>query len=301
MSKNLFFFFFILPVFVDAQNLVPNGSFEQYTNCPNNVSQISQAIGWTGYSAELFNACSISGFYSVPSNFFGFQNASDGNAYAGIYTYNITHPNYREYVQEELSSPLIAGHKYYVSMKVSLAYFDCATNNLCIYFTNALLDTFAPSPVNNNPIINSLLPITDTVNWVVISGVFNAQSSFQYVVVGNCLNDSLIAIEGGPNCSSYYYIDEICVSEDSLECELNDGTHSISEDQVVIFPNPASTTIYFNHGEKLSGILINSMGQVVKIFNEEPDVDVSHIPNGIYVFEIKIKGKIIRKKQIIIH
>src|SRR5688572_17362556 len=43
------------------QNLVPNGSFETYTQCPNNSSQIYFATPWKGpttNSSDYQNACS---------------------------------------------------------------------------------------------------------------------------------------------------------------------------------------------------------------------------------------------------
>ena len=43
-------------------NLVPNGDFEYYTGCPNNLSQIDSAYPWTqpnilGSSSDYLNTC----------------------------------------------------------------------------------------------------------------------------------------------------------------------------------------------------------------------------------------------------
>ena len=50
--------FFILSGSLDAQNLVPNPSFEDYTSCPTSVAQITLATPWvtpTTGSPDYFN------------------------------------------------------------------------------------------------------------------------------------------------------------------------------------------------------------------------------------------------------
>lgn len=45
---------------VGAQNLVPNGDFEDYTQCPDYVSQIDRAVGWfrpTEGTSDYLHAC----------------------------------------------------------------------------------------------------------------------------------------------------------------------------------------------------------------------------------------------------
>ena len=71
-----------------GQNLVPNGSFEEYTSCPELISSVF-LTGWTNLhttSADYFNACNLNGVADVPLNQFGYQYASDGQAYVGLAT-----------------------------------------------------------------------------------------------------------------------------------------------------------------------------------------------------------------------
>src|SRR5437868_3489465 len=76
-------------------NIVPNGSFEQYSNCPDQEGQIFRANGWfmpTGGTSDYYNSCNTlpySNNYSVPFNCaaltgMSFQEAHTGNAYAGF-------------------------------------------------------------------------------------------------------------------------------------------------------------------------------------------------------------------------
>ena len=53
---------------VSAQNLVPNGSFENFTNCPNTFGQIYKADGWFQPHkypwSNSVNYCSITDYYN---------------------------------------------------------------------------------------------------------------------------------------------------------------------------------------------------------------------------------------------
>src|SRR5258705_6338420 len=81
----------------EAQNLVPNGDFEQYSGCPSNYNQIDFALFWfnpcippygTAFgqsgSSDYFNACASIWQIDVPNNFDGYQPAHSGNGYAGL-------------------------------------------------------------------------------------------------------------------------------------------------------------------------------------------------------------------------
>ena len=133
---------FLLSVYtttLNGQNLVPNPSFEDTVNCPSSMSQIYNANHWNSsrFSPDYFNGCSI-GDVSVPSNVFGFQYPSDGNAYCGvgIYSDGVPYFNSHEFFGTNLNTPLIVGSKYLVSFKISLAnYSNYACNNLGVKFT----------------------------------------------------------------------------------------------------------------------------------------------------------------------
>ena len=88
-----------------AQNLVSNPSFEEYSSCPDGIGQISYAIGWEpcGPSTEeYFHFCGAPD-YSVPENWFGYQYAATGKAYAALFSYNVFNPNTREAICIQLT------------------------------------------------------------------------------------------------------------------------------------------------------------------------------------------------------
>jgi hypothetical protein len=57
--------------FAVAQNLVPNGSFEEYTICPDFSGYVQYATGWENLhtnSADYFNRCQTNLIVGVPFN-----------------------------------------------------------------------------------------------------------------------------------------------------------------------------------------------------------------------------------------
>src|SRR6185436_17943425 len=113
---------------LNAQNLVPNSSFEEYDQCPRHYNQLSHAIPWfcpTDGTTDYFNACDTFHIGSlitagVPNNFFGHQEAHSGQAYAGI-CLNSHGNSYREYLEVKLTQPLLPENKYTVSLYYSVA------------------------------------------------------------------------------------------------------------------------------------------------------------------------------------
>lgn len=69
------------------------------------------------------------------------------------------------------------------------------------------------------------------------------------------------------------------------------------ENQLVIYPNPASDKVYIK-GEKVSEAEVFSMeGRKLNVtLNRDQSIDVSHLPKGVYLLKLKIKNEITTKK-----
>src|SRR5262245_10909901 len=187
-------------------NLVPNNSFETYTSCPTGFGQIAVATPWdtpnTGTS-DCLNACAPVVFPSVnvPSNEQGFQAALTGVGYAGLIPLSAA-PDYREYVQAPLTSPLTPGMPYLVKFHVSLA--DLSL--LAIDRIGAYLSVGPVGPVPNyaalpfTPQVESPANafLTDATNWTLISGVYVATGGEDHIVIGNFHDDASTASVPGP-------------------------------------------------------------------------------------------------------
>lgn len=303
-------------------NLVPNPSFEDTIYCPDGgLGGISYAYGWFSCgdsvsSPDYFFDCGQ--YPMVPDNLIGYQWPATGVAYAGIITFNNGYQQGKEYIGTKFSSPLIIGQKYYVSLKVSfdvneyfLAY---AANKTGILFSTKKYSISSPVPVNNFAHIYTDSIITDTINWTIISNTFISDSAYQYINIGNFFNDSntdtlrIQVPSMWDDTAAYYYIDDVCVSQDSNECDfLNYYSVVLSEKKMLIYPNPVKTQL---------NILINNRNSFqetreVSIYNNMYDkmyfkkfqgnnlfIDVSMLTDGIYFIVIKSNNETFYEKII---
>jgi hypothetical protein len=220
---------------VSAQNLVINSSFEKYSDCPNFNGQMYYALTVSsppGNQAEYFNSCSNS-YYSVPQQgSYNFQEAHFGEAYVGIFLLNGA--GHREYVQMEMFTPLVNGKYYNVEFWTNrcsgIAGGRYAVNNIALAFKSNFTDTSSVNQFvcdlsqanlfNTFPdIVKYTNPIiTDTANWVKINGVYKADGTENYLVIGNFFQnyqtDTLnMHDEPDPSFASYYFIDDVLVEE----------------------------------------------------------------------------------------
>ena len=199
-------------------NMVPNGDFENYLQCPPAFSFLSYAQPWQGWSSEFFHACApFSSGVSVPANFIGSQAPFSGSGYGGCYVYFNTgnsSNSIREYLETPLVAPLIAGQSYAVSFRVSRA--DNCTHAIAqigaAFSTGNISNYFALTPQVVNPSANI---ITNSTGWTLISGTFNASGGENTLTLGNFLQDASTTAQfmgNAPiNNSSYYYFDDVKV------------------------------------------------------------------------------------------
>ncbi|MDD2982366.1 MAG: T9SS type A sorting domain-containing protein [Crocinitomicaceae bacterium] len=320
-NKTVFFSIFLFFVFslTAQQNLVPNGSFETYSQCPDPATvdpmpanMIELATGWgnpTGYTPDYFATC-VTSNYSIPANDYGSQNARTGNAYAGLITM-YGGLDAREYIQTQLTTPLIAGKQYLVTFYVCLGKVcTYAANDIGAYFSNtpvsvshSLVLLFSPQ-ISNNPFTN---PLTDTVGWTEVSGVFTAQGGEQYMTIGNFNNDATTdtthkSVIPSPYWeASYHYIDDVSVV--CLDCPV--GIYETSIDsKISVFPNPATDYLNINfddiYPERIT--LFNGMGQTLLVKNqlsENTQINVADYQAGIYFLKIETKENSITKRFLI--
>jgi hypothetical protein len=297
MKQFLFYFFVLFTVALKAQNIVPNPSFEDTVSSPLGGA-IDDASGWINcnLSPDYYNAGfnSYSPSFGVPNcSFTGYQNAFMGNAFSGLALTQVPdQPG--EFIGVQLTQTLTIGTKYYVSGYVSRAdNFLCSSNNFGFRFFNSLyfLPSFSPPPIDNFAHVNSSVVITDSAGWSFISGSFIADSTYQYMVMGNFFN---LSLTDTLNCFfnpdvSYYYIDNICVSSDSATCMVPTSVQqfSLQKTEISIFPNPCSNFIQIKNSTSDVGYsLVNELGQICMNGRLKPNdkIDVSSLPSGLYFF-----------------
>ncbi|MCB9233748.1 MAG: T9SS type A sorting domain-containing protein [Bacteroidia bacterium] len=215
-----------------GQNLVPNPSFETITGCPPGNSGLGQGYAppWvkppgSGTTPDLFHSCSSAGTAcgncNVPNNFAGISTAFHGVAYAGIITYYTSCPNCREYIQVQLTSPLVSGNVYEVRCRTK-------PGSRCTYGTNRIgmhLSTNAISQPGNQPIL--LTPtyehpgqVIDKTNWTLVKTNYVASGGESYLTIGNFNNNASTSVfnfgASGGSCllasgGGTYYFDSVFV------------------------------------------------------------------------------------------
>lgn len=224
-----------VPLVCGAQNLVPNGSFEDTTACPDYFGQWWRAAGWENASfnsPDYLNACAGGVVCGVPFNHLGYQLPAHGDAYMGLITYSFNDFDYREIVTAELAQPLQVGVPVFLSFKTSCGGYGS------VYWGSANwkargpgLKFFVNPPADWSSYLypNSAAVYMDTVlsdtsaTWVTVSGMYVPDSAYRYLAIGNFFEDSLSwpSIQDtvyGTLGGAYAFVDEVCVSQNPQYC-----------------------------------------------------------------------------------
>lgn len=276
---------------------MPNPSFEEYIICPFYPGEMYNVENWSsfGNSSDYYNACANNGnpiTVGVPYNNFGFQYASDGNAYVGLFTfYPEPFAYYREYVGVQLLQPLIIGRRYCLSFDVNLTlgfYANAiASNNMGVTFTTIEYSETNPIPTNNNPHLNWDSIIEDTLNWTKLSWHFTPDSEYQYMALGNFFtneNTDTIDYQINNGKRSYYLIDNVSL----IECDSIISATSESYNNFKAWPNPVIDYLNFYCPQKIKKInLLDTMNENrLEIEYHQPiinpTIDLSFLPSGVY-------------------
>ncbi|MCB0794816.1 MAG: hypothetical protein KDB88_08775 [Flavobacteriales bacterium] len=237
----------------EAQNLVPNGSFEQFDSCPDFWNQLERASGWTsaGLSPDFFHECDVTGFVDVPSNVVGFQYAATGSGYAGGYAWCEFPANRRELLSVALDEPLTPGVPVYLSMKIALAIDGFQENMKYSIAGMGMRFTMIPmwydqmGPLPDEATMSMITAPNNTSIWYLLSDTYVPDSAYAYLAVGNFFSDGYATPElvnplGSHPCA-YFYVDDICVSPLPGYCDMASHVDEPHMDQhlIKLAPNPA--------------------------------------------------------------
>jgi len=231
----------------NVQNIVPNANLEFYNSCPTGLTENGfniDAVSWyapTDATPDFYHQCA-NGEVAIPNNVFGTQNPLSGSGYLGVFAYG---NNYREYISAQLLQDLVPGEQYCVSFNVSLAdTVGVAIDNMGLFFSTDSINVNTQNPLYfspqvSNPAGNSL---TDTDNWMNISGMYMATDTMGFITIGNFVDDastdtSTIANITPPyDIFSYYYIDDIVVSPipDLLDDAVTNLTSCVNDNDLLV-------------------------------------------------------------------
>ena len=196
--KHLFFFIVLFCFRAQGQivNYVNNGGFEI---CVDVNAAFKRATYWDALDTNKAFGNLLSHTispYLVPKSTYTYQWPRHGDNFMISTQYCISCSfNVRGYPRNRLKSFLEAGKTYCFSMYVNLSNKSSyALSKLGVYFGEASCDTInyctVPltylNPHVENPSTNF---ITDTLGWTLIQGLYTANGSEKYLIVGNFYDD----------------------------------------------------------------------------------------------------------------
>lgn len=240
--------YLFLPLFsLGQQNLILNGDFEQYSACPEsesipfqNPKEIEKCIGWkapTYGTSDYYNVCTSNSTISIPINDLGEQMPFNGNGYLGGFFTSFSGGSgddgyngimWWEYIQGQLTEPLISGNIYKFSMEVSLAELsDLMITEMGVYFSDVPISSPNTAALTVSPQIVFYEPnfYHDTANWVHLETYYVAIGTEKYLTIGNFRDDqttdTLRRYSYPPNPNkTYFYIDNAVLTDASNEIEI---------------------------------------------------------------------------------
>lgn len=227
----------VLAPFLQAQNLVPNPGFEEYTQrpCsgriepPDNIGNYLN--GWyapTLGSTDIFTSDSSTLTTCTNDVYTRNYTVPHGGKYqVGVFT--SARPGagreYREYIQVQLLRPLMVGKIYYAEMYVSpLRNSVVNSNNMGMHFSLEpdVLQEALPdigNPLLRQPQVNQTAVIAGINSWHKVSGCFVADKPYRYLTLGNFFSDAQTKFsptaydQPTDRVGAYYFIDDVVVAE----------------------------------------------------------------------------------------
>ncbi len=330
-------FFFLASIITAQQNLVPNHSFEIKDTCPENTypdSPAHFAKDWFEIrnSPDYFTVCNnINPNYNVPNNSFGFQCPANGSSYLGLYTFVSPSLNgcVNELAAAKLNDSLIKNTKYYISYKVVGSngiigfpmQYATSKQGMKLFTKKPTFITGSSGDIyiNNFSQIYTNQVISDTLNWTTIKASFTADSNYKYVSIGSFFDyansDTTKVYNGNGINSAYYYFDDICLSTDSLICNINIQTQCLiytalndynkkNSEEISVHPNPCNEYFYIKGIKNtLKWELLDIESNTIQSGNvsEYESIRINDLPESVYVLQLYTDKGVLRKKIIVKH
>lgn len=224
-------------------NLVKNPGFEEISETVDNWGQLERVPGWNNAnagSADIFSKSADPRNVGLPDNEMGTIKPFEGEYCAGIVAWKDDKRagqvgdnqrkgwnSYSEYLQGELTVPLIEDAKYKVSFRVSLGdNSDRAVSGIGALFSQEMIAEKHRGFLDGTPEVWTTDVIKDKEGWTEISGTFTAVGDEAYIIIGVFSADYMTKesiIEGPDNQRAYYYVDAVSVVPAPVEDSDGDG------------------------------------------------------------------------------
>lgn len=207
------------------RNIVPNGSFEEYSNLP---------LGWFYKGAHFSrvikywhspSAASPDVFgpkVRVPRQWaekgFGDLTARSGTSMVGITVYGCKDgkPHCREYLQIQLAEPLVVGQRYRISAYLAPLLRSIRCNEIGFAFSTTPIKEITDQLIEKNTVVKAKSIIAPNLQaWENHSGEFTADEAAEFLIIGNFSDDETtnISTKEGDLNFGYYYVDDVILKK----------------------------------------------------------------------------------------
>ena len=202
-------------------NLVPNPGFEEYSDEPSgwyysgkDFSRVS--LYWTsptaaspdiyGPKVQIPKSWSAVGFGKVKSY--------QGVSHAGITVYGCDKgkPHCREYVQVQLTEPLVPGQRYGFTCMLAHLQKSVSVRNIGLWFSENEIEEGAHDPILKDPVLSLDRFLPSDGKWYRWSGQFVADKASSYLLIGNFKTDDQSQVKMPVRSDlryGYYYLDDV--------------------------------------------------------------------------------------------
>ena len=271
----------LLSGMLNAQNLVPNNSFDTYSPAPDYYAEMCRATGWSSAtgactlvvgsgSPDYYNT-SGSGGANPPNTFWAVVSPHSGAGMAGFAPWYATSSNFREYIRCQLSAPLVVCTTYEVSMWLtnansSIHGYGC--NNIGVYFSSSQTNQSGGSPITSVTPQCELTSVFWSTTWQQVTFYYTATAAYQYMCIGNFHNDAgTTAVHYGSGSSGcYLYIDDAIVQPTiAMPIELTSFTASLNSNKTVALKWETASELnndYFTVEHSADGEQFETIGKV---------------------------------------
>ena len=244
----LLVFLFCLNIKGQIANYVNNGGFEQCDNC-NQIWYPTVATYWNATDTGKFGGIVVTSdppTMRVPSNSNTYQWPRHGKNYLLGTEFNATCPGQScvGYPRNRLKGYLQAGHTYCLKMYVNLANESThGISQLGVYFADSSTDTikYCVTPITylTPQVQNASGFLSDTLNWVLITGTYNANGNEKYIMLGNynssaSTNTLFVNSKNSPAAFSVYCYDDVSVIDVDLPAFAGRDTFFIPGDSIYL-------------------------------------------------------------------
>lgn len=311
--KTIIFFFLLTFSGIAQENLILNGDFEEYSECPDDWTQIERCKHVTNpclltvSTSDYFNTCTQPGGPTIPGGLGGgFQYPRSGDGMVGFACLDNENLHYREYIQLSLSKPLECNRKYKFQGYFNLEeYYRHTIKNIGFYFSETelneadyLYNIYFPQVTDTQSLIS------DTVGWVPVSFEFEANGTYKYLCIGHFLRDSIdsyieVNLDGSsPDYATYLLVDDVSIVEvDSPTLEFPN----------VFTPNDDGVNDFFGPLEGINSIdklqILNRWGNTIAEFSKPPfewdgkSQEGRIVTEGVYFYRVFLKANCVEKKE----